>query len=142
MTLCDVNIYIYAFREDLPEHNCYNSWLHDLLNSNKTFCYTELVLSSFLRIVTHQKIFKQTTPLKKALEFTDVIRTHPLGLSIMPGSRHWDIFKKLCKQLRPTGNQIPDTYLAALAIESQTLFITADKGFKKIKGLNCSMLSP
>jgi len=83
MTLCDVNIYIYAFREDLQEHTFYNSWLNNLLISNETFAYTELVLSSILRIVTHPKIFKKTTPLKIALKFTEVIRAHPLGLSII-----------------------------------------------------------
>ena len=93
MTLCDVNIYIYSFREDVLNHAFYSSWLNELLNSNTTFAYTELVLSSFLRIVTHPKIFKKTTPIKIALEFTQVIRSHPMGLSIMPGARHWDDFQ-------------------------------------------------
>ena len=142
MTLCDVNIYIYTFREDVPNHLFYNSWLNDLFNSKTTFAYTELVLSSFLRIVTHQKIFNQTTPLYKALEFTDLIRSHPMGLSIMPGARHWDIFTRLCNELDATGNKIPDIYIAALAIESEVQFVTADKGFKNIKGIDCLILRP
>lgn len=142
MTLCDVNIYIYSFREDVLNHAFYSSWLNELLNSNTTFAYTELVLSSFLRIVTHPKIFKKTTPIKIALEFTQVIRSHPMGLSIMPGARHWEIFKQLSKETNATGNNIPDIYIAALAIESEVQFITADKGFKKIKGLDCLILKP
>ena len=142
MTLCDVNIYIYSFREDVLNHAFYSSWLNELSNSNTTFTYTELVLSSFLRIVTHPKIFKKTTPIKIALEFTQVIRSHPMGLSIMPGARHWEIFKQLSKETNATGNNIPDIYLAALAIESEVQFITADKGFKKIKGLDCLILKP
>jgi hypothetical protein len=142
MTLCDVNIYIYSFREDVLNHAFYSSWLNELLNSNTTFAYTELVLSSFLRIVTHTNIFKKTTPIKIALEFTQLILSHPMGLSIMPGARHWEIFKQLSKDTNAAGNNIPDIYLAALAIESEIQFITADKGFKKIKGLDCLILKP
>jgi toxin-antitoxin system PIN domain toxin len=142
MTLCDVNIYIYSFREDSPKHIFYNDWIKELLNSNTTFAYTEIVLSSFLRIATHPRIFKEQSSLESCLGFVDSIRTHPMGLSIMPGARHWEIFKQLCKESNATGNCIPDIYLAALAIESEVQFITADKGFQKIKGLDCLILKP
>jgi len=88
------------------------------------------------------EIFKKTTPLKIALKFTEVIRAHPLGLSIMPGARHWDIFTRLCRKLDAAGNKMPDIYLAALAIESETQFITAVNGFKNINGLDCLILKP
>ena len=48
----------------------------------------------------------------------------------MPGARHWNIFTKLCKKVNSTGNLIPDTYLAALAIEAEAEWITADHDFK------------
>ncbi|NIP39589.1 MAG: type II toxin-antitoxin system VapC family toxin [Candidatus Dadabacteria bacterium] len=142
MTLCDVTIYICSFREDSPNHVYYNNWLRNLLTSNTAFAYTEIVLSSFLRIATHPRIFKEPSPLKSCLKFTDLIRSHPLGVSIMPGARHWIIFEQLCSESNAVGNKIPDLYLAALAIEGEVKFATSDNGFKNINGLDCVVLKP
>jgi predicted nucleic acid-binding protein len=47
------------------------------------------------------------------------------------GDRHWDIFAALCRKTRARGNHIPDAFLAALAIESGSEFVTADRGFAR-----------
>ena len=57
MLLPDVNVLVYAHREDAPDHTQYRAWLEDLLNSDQAYGMAELVLSGFLRIVTHSRIF-------------------------------------------------------------------------------------
>ena len=37
MLLCDVNILVYAHREDSESHAAYLKWLSDLVNSDETF---------------------------------------------------------------------------------------------------------
>ena len=34
MRLIDVNILVYAFRADLPEHRAYHTWLESLVNEH------------------------------------------------------------------------------------------------------------
>ena len=66
MVLLDVNVLVYAFREDCQDHKKYRDWLEDALNGGRV-AVSELVLSGVLRIATHPKIFRPPTPLAQAL---------------------------------------------------------------------------
>jgi len=94
-----------------------------------------LVLSGFLRIVTHRRVFRTPSPLVDAIEFLDVVAGAPQAAPITPGPRHWDIFTELCLDARATGNLIPDAYLAAIAIESGCEFVTTERDFTRFPGL-------
>ena len=143
MKLFDVNILINAHRGENSGHAFYHQWLTDLLDSQETFYYCEWVLSSFIRIVTHPKIYRTPTPLSTALTFADEIRKMPSAVGIMPGARHWKIFDGLCHQTNAAGNLIPDAYLAALAIEADAEWITADTDFTVFEPeLNLDLLRP
>jgi toxin-antitoxin system PIN domain toxin len=135
MLLCDVNILVYAHREDAPNHAVYRKWLEALINSDETYAVSELVLSVFLRIVTHPKIFDPPSGLEDALAFVEAIRAQPNCVVVSPRERHWDIFQKLCLSANAKGNLIPDAYHAALAIETGCEWITTDRGFSRYPGL-------
>lgn len=135
MLLCDVNVLVYAHREDASNHQAYLQWLEALLNADETFAVSELVLSGFLRIVTHPKIFDPPSTLSEALEFVNAIRAQPNCAVVSANNRHWDIFQKLCQEANAKGNLIPDAYHAALAIASGCEWITTDKGFSRYPGL-------
>ncbi len=52
-----------------------------------------------------------------------------------PGPRHWEIFVRLCRAVRVKGNLVQDAYLAALAIESGSEWITTDRDYSRFPGL-------
>lgn len=129
MQLCDVNIYVNAHRQENPGHPFYYQWLKAQLEATETFFYCDWILSAFVRVVTHPKIYKTPTPLAQALAFVESVRSQPNALGIMPGAGHWQIFAQLCTQSEATGNVVPDACLAALAVEADAVWITADRGF-------------
>lgn len=43
--------------------------------------------------------------------------------------------RRLCREAGARGNLVPDAYLAALAIESGSEWITMDRNFSRFKGL-------
>ena len=131
----DVNVLVYAHRQDVKNHSEFYTWLADVINSNSAYGYSELVFSGFLRVVTHPKIFEEPSSLKTALSFINQLRLQPNALCISPGNLHWDIFQNLIETTKAKGNLIPDAYHAALAIESGSEWVTTDKGFKRFKGL-------
>lgn len=135
MLLPDVNVLVYAHRQDSPDHDRYRNWLEGVLNGDEPFGIAELVLSGFLRIVTHPRVFRAPTPLNVAFAFVQQVRTHSSCVIVQPGPRHWAIFDQLCRATNATGNLIPDAYLAALAIESANDWITTDRGFARFPGL-------
>jgi toxin-antitoxin system PIN domain toxin len=135
MQLLDVNVLVYAHREDAPDHKRFRAWLERLIASNEAYALTALVLSGFLRIVTHPAIFTPPSPMTTALNFVEEVRSQPNCVLLSPGDRHWEIFTGLCRGRGVRGNLVPDAFLAALAIESGSEWITTDADYARFPGL-------
>lgn len=135
MILLDVNVLVYAHRSDAADHARYREWLEGVVNADAAYGVSDLVLSGFLRVVTHPRIFREPTPLDTALAFLSDVRERPHCLGVSPGERHWEVFTRLCREARVKGNLVPDAYLAALAIESGSEWITTDRDYARFPGL-------
>lgn len=133
MQLPDVNVLIYAHREDAPEHHRYAQWLRTLTSADAPFALSETVLASFLRIVTNARIFDPPTPMATAIAFCQQLVNWPRASLIAPSRRHWDLFVTLCEDVK--GPLVADAYLAALAIEHGCELITTDGDFARFRGL-------
>ena len=135
MILPDVNVLVYAHRRDTPGHLGWLGWLESEINSDSAFGLSDLVVSGFVRIVTHPKVFRSPSTLAQAMTFATQLRRRPNCISVAPGPNHWDIFRRLCESAGARGNLVPDAYLAALAIEHGCEWITADHDFSRFAGL-------
>ena len=138
MVLPDVNVLVAAYRDDSPEHTSCRSWLEAVLGGDEAFALSDLVLSGFLRVVTHPRVFILPSPPDEALKFANVIRSEPHCVPVRPGPRHWEIFSRLYRDAEARGNLIPDAYFAALAIEYGCEWITLDRNFARFGGLRWS----
>jgi toxin-antitoxin system PIN domain toxin len=130
-----VNILVHAFREDAPRHRQMRQWLEERGDAEGAFGLSDLVLSGFLRVATHPRVFNPPTPLEDALAFVEALRTQPNCVRLSPGRRNRNIFTRPCREAEAQGNLIPDAYLAALAIESGSEWITTDRDFDRFPGL-------
>ncbi len=99
------------------------------------FGVADIVLSGFMRVVTHPRVFTEPTPLDRAMAFCGALRDQPNAVVITPGERHWKIFTQLCEGANARGNLVADAYLAALAIESGSTWATADRDYSRFSGL-------
>lgn len=135
MICLDVNVLVYAHREDAPRHAEYRSWLESGLNGDELFGVTSLVLTGFVRVVTHPRIFDPPSPLDVALTFADEIRSHDNCIALEPGQRHWNLFKALCRKSDARGNLVTDAHIAAVARESGAVLATTDNDFSRFDGL-------
>jgi hypothetical protein len=135
VNLFDVNVLVNAHRADSASHEPCRAYLDGTIESPTAFGLTPIVLSGFLRIVTHPRVFKTPTPLVDALEFVEILRSQPQAETIRPGPRHWGIFTMLAEETSSRGNLIPDAYLAAIAIESGSEWVSTDGDFARFPGL-------
>jgi toxin-antitoxin system PIN domain toxin len=133
--LLDVNVLVYAFRDASPDHAAYKGWLEAAIELDEPFGVSELVLSGFLRVVTHPRVFDPPAPVTDALAFAEALRSQPTAVTVAPGAHHWAIFDRLCRSAGAKGNLIADAYLAAVAIEAGCEFITTDRDFSRFPGL-------
>lgn len=72
------------------------------------------MLSGFIRIVTHPRVFDTPSTWDQAVTFA---------------------FEQLGGRANARGNLVPDVYLATLAIESGCEWVTTDRGFGRFSGL-------
>ncbi len=135
MLLPDVNVLVYAFRPDTAEHAPCRALLEGMLRGDEAYAMSSLVLSGFLRVVTHPRVFAAPDPPETALAFTNALRAPEHCVPVDPGPRHWQIFERLCRAANARGNLVPDAYLAALAIESGSEWITTDRDYARFPGL-------
>lgn len=124
MYLMDVNVLVYAYREDVAQHLVCHQWLDSVVNGSVAFGYSELVLSGFLQVVTHPKIFEIPASLSSAMLFVEQLRSAPNAICFAPGTKHWSIFVNCLRDIDATGNHIPDAYHAALALEWHCMWVT------------------
>jgi toxin-antitoxin system PIN domain toxin len=135
LILPDVNVLIYAFRTDSPDHPRYRKWLEDLVNGPSAYGMSPQVLSSVIRIATHPRIFVQPSTLDSVFEFASILLSQPHCQVIYPGPRHWELFREMTQDGRATGNLVQDAWFAALAVESGCDWITTDRDFSRFARL-------
>ncbi len=135
MTLPDVNVLVYAHRQDSQHHAVCHRWLLEAIKADAPFGLCDSVLAGVVRVATHPKIFKQPSRLDVALAFVSGLLSQPNAVVVRPGPRHWEIFTRLCRESEARGNTVADAYLAALAIESGCEWITTDGDFARFPGL-------
>ena len=58
MILPDVNVLIYAFRKDLPQHAVCRAWLADVVASDARFGLSPVMLAAAVRITTNLRAFR------------------------------------------------------------------------------------
>ena len=135
MILPDVNVLLYAFRDDSVDHARYREWLDGVVNGAEAYGMSPQVLSSVVRIATHPRIYAAPTRLEEALSFARVLLEQPTSTVVQPGTRHFSIFEDLCRGAAATGNLVQDAWLAALAVESGCEWVTTDGDFARFPGL-------
>lgn len=143
MRCVDVNVLVNAHRPEAPQHDAYRAWLDAARTADEPLGLADLVLSGFLRVVTHPRVFREPTPLPVALDVVTRLRATPNAVHLAPSKRHWGIFTSLLSQSDARGNRVPDAYLAAMCIEQGATWYSADRDFARFPGLDwCLPVEP
>jgi predicted nucleic acid-binding protein len=75
--LPDVNILVYAFRADLPQHSPSGAWLDGAIAGETQFGLSPLVLSAVVRITTNARIFREPTAQSEVFDFCQALMEQP-----------------------------------------------------------------
>ena len=141
MILPDVNVLVYAFRDDVPQHTVARGWLETVVQGDTRFGISPLVLRAVVRVSTNPRAFPTPSSLEDAFGFCDDLQGSPHCHLVTPGERHWDIFRRLCRDTNTQGRRVTDAWFAALAIEWGCEWVTFDRDFARFPGLRYRLLT-
>jgi toxin-antitoxin system PIN domain toxin len=130
----DVNILVAASRSDHPHHAVAHGWLEQaVVNASRgtSLILQPMVVASFLRLVTHPKIFQHPTPIAQALRFIDALLESP-GVKQSALGAEWPVLRKLCTDHALSANDIPDAWLAAAAMHQSEHVVSFDADLKRL----------
>lgn len=135
MTAPDVNVLLYAFREESDRHLHYRRWVESALGGPEPVGLFEPVLAAVVRIATHPAIYKTPAPRKTVEQFIDTCLAGPAARPLRADAQHWSLFRELCERADCRGNLVQDAYLAALALEHNCTYVTTDRDFSRFPRL-------
>src|SRR4029453_5315754 len=96
MILPDVNVLIYAFRKDDPQHALCRAWLNAVVAGEARFGISPLTLSALVRVTTNTRTYREPSTFEDAFGFCEDLLGQPHCQVVVPAERHWNIFKRLC----------------------------------------------
>ena len=130
----DVNVLVAASRSDHPYHKTAYACLDEAVaacSDGGTLRLMPMVVASFLRLVTHPKIFVEPTPITEAVAFVDALLAVP-GVEIPALGSDWPLMRDLCIEKTLAANDIPDAWLAAAVHRFGEHLVTFDADFKRL----------
>jgi toxin-antitoxin system PIN domain toxin len=135
MILPDVNVLIYAFRKEIPQHAVCRKWLDGVVLADARFGLSPLALSALVRVTTNRRVYAAPSGFDDAFGFCEDLLGQPHCQVVEPGERHWEIFKRLCIETDTRGPRVTDAWYAALAIEWGCEWVTLDRDYARFPGL-------
>jgi len=129
----DVNVLVYAHRQDETWHENYREWLETAIDGPQPFALSVLVAVGFVRVVTNTRIYVDPTPLSVAFGVIERLVTHPRCRLAMPATGHLEEVSRLCRAVGATGKLVADAQHAALAIAEGATWVTRDDDFAKFE---------
>lgn len=136
VVLPDLNVLIAAHRSDHPLHEGCRDWLRSVYAGDEAFYLCAPVVIGLVRVLTHPHVFTPPDTLEQAFAFVHSLLSHPNAVLLNPGRAHLGLFEQLCHAADVRGDLVTDAYVAALAFETDSVVVTADRDFQRFAGLS------
>lgn len=136
MIIPDINLLVYAYNADSPEHTRAKEWWEKTVNSTQTIiALPSAVVLGFIRIMTHPRVFPQPLDPENAVSHTQSWLEMPNVELLTPGPRHFEILKHLFKTIGTAGPLTTDAHIAAFAVETGAVVYSNDTDFLRFPGI-------
>lgn len=135
MILVDANLLVYAHVSSMEQHEGALEWLDHQLNGSARVGLPWASLLAFVRLVTNPRIFERTESISAAWrQVEDWLGCDTVWIP-QPTERHATVLGSLLVSNKITSNLVPDTHLAALAIEHGLTLCSTDGDFARFEAL-------
>ena len=136
--LPDVNVLVAAHHTIHAQHDPAMQWVLQMRAENQqgikqggSMTLTMPVISGFVRLATHPKIFAKPSTPDHAIGFVDWL-LEDSNTRLIGQTTEWQHFRTLILSQKLQANHVPDAWLASLALSLGEPFVTFDKGFRQL----------
>ena len=136
MIIPDINLLIYAHHSADPQHAAAKKWWEDCINNSEPVGLPWIVMSGFIRLMTHPRILEKPMPTTDATACVRSWLDQASVITLEPGTRFPNIFFNFLEDLGSAGNLTTDAQIAALAVEKQAEVHSCDSDFARFAGLS------
>jgi len=135
MILVDANLMVYAWDRGAALHLAAVRWLDGKLSESARVALPWECLLGFVRVVTNPRIYERPAPVSVAWGQVEYWLSARNAWIPLPGNRHQEILGRRLVRLGGGAKLIPDSHLAALAIEHGLDLCSTDGDFARFDGL-------
>ena len=135
MIVPDVNLLVYAYNADAPQHAAARRWWEASLSETTSVGLAWAVMLGYVRVMTSRAVLVDPLPPTRALADVREWLEQPMVRILVPGPRHLDELTSLAEAIGAAGRLTTDLHLAALAIENQAELHSNDTDFSRLPGL-------
>lgn len=128
----DANVLVYASDTASPVHRRAQTFLDEVTRGPDLVYVFWPALMSYLRIVTHPRIFEQPFPPERALASVESLVVRPHVRSPGEDDGFWAVYRDTVAGTPARGDLVPDAHLVALMRQHGVGTIwTRDRDFRK-----------
>jgi len=131
----DINLLVYAYNTDAPDHEAAREWWESCLSERQSVGIPWVVALGFVRIMTSRVVLTDPMGPVDALAHVRSWLERPQAHVLVPGPRHLVILTEVMTSARASGRLTTDAHLAAMAIETQAELHSNDADFSRFPGL-------
>jgi uncharacterized protein len=135
MIIPDLNLLIYAYNDDAPEHSRAKAWWESCLSEIRPVGLPWVVMLGYVRLITGRVAMADPFSARDAIGHVRSWIERPQVEILTPGPRHLDLVDSLMRDAQASGNLAVDAHLAALAIEHRAELHSNDGDFSRFPGL-------
>lgn len=135
MIIVDVNLLLYAYDAEAPQHTAAATWLESLFRGSEGVGLAWISLWAFVRIASNPRLWPEPAPVVGIFKVIRDWLAQPGVVIVNPGARHGEILEKLVHEHRATGPLVSDAVLAALALENGATLASSDQDFSRFRDL-------
>lgn len=136
MIVPDLNLLVYAYNADAPNHEDARHWWEELLSGDHPVGLPWAVICGFVRLMTHPSVLLEPLETGEALGHVRSWLSLANVEVLDPGPRHLELLERALKEAGVGGNLVTDAHLAAIAIEYQAEIHSNDVDFARFSGLS------
>ena len=135
MIVPDVNLLVYAYHEDDPNHEAARRWWEGLINGGEVVGVPWAVSVGFVRLMSNSRVLASPMSPSAATVLVESWFRYDHINPISPGTDHLAHFRRSLDASGGGTKLVPDAHIAALALERQATVHSNDSDFDRFPGL-------